>query len=368
MESDTGQLKGRQPDKNPPTCSEIGVTVANAMNVYYVGNENNTDLRNSNNEESIIRSEHIPMQINSAETVIEESIQIEDSINMDNVCDKSNEAQNIEMTEQVPSDENFNRINVDEIHLPNRFDMCDTGPFYIYVESLSKNIGRLHPMALGKLLHRSRSIPKEDFLEIIVIDNNKVKLVLRNGKTANSLLDDSFFADNKLKAYIPKYLLIREGIIFDVDINLTAEEILEEIESVIPIIDVKCFVPKNINKRRINSQFVNLSFRGSILPDKVGIHSVKCPVSPFIKKITQCHKCYRFGHVREKCRNDLTCPKYAGPHIKDVCIEDNNYLCCLCKDNHEAYNKDCRIYKRYKNINELMAKQNLSFYEAKKNL
>ncbi|XP_026482077.1 uncharacterized protein LOC113389234 [Ctenocephalides felis] len=246
-----------------------------------------------------------------------------------------------------------------------RYDSYDKGPYIIYVESYNKNIGRLHPMALGKKIHDAWPNMKTNLEEIGVIGKNKVKLILSNGVTANRLLDGDFFKSNNLRAYIPKYLTVRTGIIFDVDSELSEEEIVDVIESEYPIVGVKCIRSKKENHKTYKSQCVKLTFKGTKLPEKVAIHSVKCPVTPFVKKVIQCHKCWRFGHVRDQCRGEVRCPKCAENHALQDCINTDDLRCCLCFGKHAAYNRECPIFMKYKKIYEIMATQNLAFHEAR---
>ena len=80
----------------------------------------------------------------------------------------------------------------------------------------------------------------------------------------------------------------------------------------------------------------------------------------FIKDatITQCFRCYQYGHVAAVCRNKTTCGQCAGPHDTKSCESRNTEprCCTVCKGNHTAWSATCRIRQ-----NELArAKQNKS--------
>ena len=80
----------------------------------------------------------------------------------------------------------------------------------------------------------------------------------------------------------------------------------------------------------------------------------------FIKDatITQCFRCYQYGHVAAVCRNKTICGQCAGPHDTNSCKNENlgSRCCTVCKENHTAWSATCRIRQ-----NELArAKQNRS--------
>lgn len=70
---------------------------------------------------------------------------------------------------------------------------------------------------------------------------------------------------------------MKQGTIFNVDENLTKEEILDAIESDIAIIDAICMKPESFNENRYKSQCVKLIFSKTVLPNKV--HLAKCRLS-----------------------------------------------------------------------------------------
>ncbi|XP_026471449.1 uncharacterized protein LOC113375720 [Ctenocephalides felis] len=170
---------------------------------------------------------------------------------------------------------------------------------------------------------------------------------------------------NNLRTYIPKYLVVRQGIIFDVDINLSEDEIMEVIESDYPVVEVKCLKSKRGNNINYKLQCVKLTFRGSKLPEKISIYSVKCRVSPYIKKVVQCHNCWFFGHIKEQCKSKKRCPKCSEQHGLEACTEILNLRCCLCSGEHVANSTECPEFKRHKNIYELMGTHNIAFHEAR---
>lgn len=82
-----------------------------------------------------------------------------------------------------------------------------------------------------------------------------------------------------------------------------------------------------------------------------------CRYSDYIN-ITQCYRCWKFGHIAKKCNapNDR-CSKCAGAHKSSDCKSEEitcvncNYAIDVLKVknltfNHYAYDKTCESYKR----------------------
>lgn len=58
----------------------------------------------------------------------------------------------------------------------------------------------------------------------------------------------------------------------------------------------------------------------------------------------QCHKCKRFGHVREICQEKLACASCGDEHDTKDCISTAR-SCVNCDETHSAFWRGCRIYK-----------------------
>ncbi|XP_026482704.1 uncharacterized protein LOC113390830 [Ctenocephalides felis] len=385
MSSESDGQCGRPPDPNLFTCrSAIGKSTADARNTC-LNRSSDMDFCDT---ESVISVEN--ESVSSCDLNIKNSVNVNYKYNINDVSadnnkretleqkenkeENSNLASNnsdttMEITKDLISDDNINDQNksdgrVNPLNNLIRFEGCDMGPYTIFVESKDKNIGRLHPMALGKIIHNAGAYFKFGLTEVSVIGKNKVKMEFKSARVANKILDDKILEKNNLKAYIPKYLLARHGIIFDVDANLSEQEIINAIETDIPIIDVVCLRPKNNNTIKYSSQCVKLTFRGTSLPNKVAIHSVKCEVRPFVQKVVQCYKCCRFNHVKDQCRGKERCMKCSGEYNAKICIA-SKFLCALCNGDHPANDKECTVFIKNKKIKEIMAWQNLAYHEAR---
>lgn len=77
------------------------------------------------------------------------------------------------------------------------------------------------------------------------------------------------------------------------------------------------------------------------------------------KKITQCHKCQRFGHTARNCGHSYRCVKCTDDHLPGQCsrtTKEGNPSCINCKKDHAANNSKCEVLIAYKEKLEKLKK------------
>lgn len=245
----------------------------------------------------------------------------------------------------------------------NRYSRADTGPFLVFVESLKQNIGRLHPMAIGKLLYCYNSALKHDIVNISANGKNRLKIELKSAAAANILIQSSVFASNDLEAYIPGFLIHRLGIIRDVDVSLSEEELERETCCPYPVIKVKRFTKRsNATDRELTPIPVCLfTFRSQVLPSHVTILGTRCPVAPYVAPVIQCRSCLRFGHRQNQCRSSVRCNRCSGPHPVEQCTESTLARCVHCQGEHVSTDRSCPEYTRQREMKQIAAQSYVNF-------
>jgi hypothetical protein len=58
-------------------------------------------------------------------------------------------------------------------------------------------------------------------------------------------------------------------------------------------------------------------------------------------RVTQCFKCYGFGHTASNCNNKEQCGKCAHDHSTAECTSDSEYKCVNCQGSHAAWHFEC---------------------------
>ncbi|KYN16963.1 hypothetical protein ALC57_10786 [Trachymyrmex cornetzi] len=136
----------------------------------------------------------------------------------------------------------------------------------------------MHPIIISSIVAKS-GIP--DIQEIKKIGRGKILIEAKSATAANRLVDNPAFTKHNLKAFIPAFRVLREGVIQDVPTELELDYIRRNIESPgIKILEI---------------------FR------EVFLFKTRHEVRPFIPKSRICFKCYRAEHVAKVCKSSPRC-------------------------------------------------------------
>ncbi|CAH2106386.1 unnamed protein product [Euphydryas editha] len=151
------------------------------------------------------------------------------------------------------------------------------------------------------------------------------------------------------------------GIVKDIDLDLSEVDLLNHLQTDVEIVSVKR-LSRRSGDEWTASESIRIGFKGSSLPSHIFILDLRIKVEPYIFPVTQCSKCWRFGHTKRLCPSNKTiCPKCGGHHEN---CEITIFKCVNCGENHLALSKSCRIYKKEKRIRELMSEFNVTYRKA----
>lgn len=262
------------------------------------------------------------------------------------------------------------------------YENKDEGPFYVFIESMSqveRGVGRMHPMTIGKTL--KKLFPTVEILKLIKNGINRIKIEVKSRSQANEIIQSETLKKENLKAYVPKFILFRQGIIRNVDTSLTVEDLLEEIKPLYSL-DMKVSTVRRFTRKITNTAgeaeylptgTIHVTFRGQVLPTHVSIYYVRCEVEKYIPKVTQCAKCLRFGHHDENCRGNFRCSICSEQHKDSECTKNISEAKCVhCQGPHSSRvnfkNPVCPEFIKQKSIKNLMATENITFIEAKEKI
>ncbi|XP_046973652.1 uncharacterized protein LOC124540230 [Vanessa cardui] len=155
------------------------------------------------------------------------------------------------------------------------------------------------------------------------------------------------------------------GVIKNVDGDLSEEEILSNIDCADPAIltSVRRLSRLNEDGKWVPSETVRLCFKKSYLPPFVSVYGLKIKVEPFVFPVSQCSKCWKFGHTSKRCPTDkIVCPKCGEEHENCTTMD---YKCVNCGGQHMALNKTCPIFTKEKKIRQLMSDFNVTYRKAR---
>lgn len=263
-------------------------------------------------------------------------------------------------------DDNLKDIN--SFNLQNKYSSKDQGPFFVFVEHLNKNFGRLFPMKIGYFLLSDDKF-KSDIEDITSVGVNRVKVVFKHFTIANSLINSNIITSNQLVAYIPTFYNHRKGIVRMIDTYFTTDYLLKNIEC--PngkVVEVKRMKRKITDhdgtNKLVDRQLIIVTFEGNVLPNNIRINLTNFPVEPYIHPVVQCYNCLRYGHTSKLCKSKAQrCQKCTEIHDNSTNCENEFCLYCQTTD-HKTISKSCPMYNKQFCIKREMATRNLSFKEA----
>ncbi|XP_076396740.1 uncharacterized protein LOC143265934 [Megachile rotundata] len=170
----------------------------------------------------------------------------------------------------------------------------------------------------------------------------RAEIKFKSAKQANEFVQQCSLDDMGLRAYIPKHLLERKGVIKGFDIDLDPNDLITHSSSPCNIKMVK-----RLNKRRINkeagktewvpSQTVLLTFEGTTLPNFVKVYNLSRS-SGVVEDRREC--CIVFRDLREfDCSTAGVIPEFSGSDIG----EDANSWCKVVEEITKACSTQVRL-------------------------
>ncbi|KAL7292534.1 hypothetical protein TKK_0014104 [Trichogramma kaykai] len=242
------------------------------------------------------------------------------------------------------------------------------GPCSIWVKHSTPSDKPLNIYHIGKIVtNRYKSI-----IEIKKDGRSKGLILFQNRQEANASLKDDQFMAHGLCTFIPEFKKTRKGVLKGIPTDLKEAELTQDIICGTKVCQVtrinkKCKVPDKDEIQWIPTTSVLVYFEGDFLPKEISLFHVITKVSPYVKRTTQCLKCFKFAHIAKFCRGKQRCGICGDlQQTKDHECDGITPRCANCQGSHKSTSKDCPIFKKYELINMKMAYENLSYFEAKK--
>lgn len=298
----------------------------------------------------------VSMDCESGNGTGENSKQENDSDKYINNQTNINSADNCDKTDNRNIEKNF-------------YSTGDSGPYFVFIENKTGNIGRLHRIGTARLILKAVPEIEKNITNIASVGKNKVKVECNSLESANILVKSKVLREKQYDAYIPTYYTEKRGVIRQVDTDITETELKSIITgrygNQIKIVNVKRMFRK-VEDKLIPTGTIVVSFKGQRIPDQVVIERMVYDVDKYIPRVVQCLNCLRYGHISKQCKSKIRCQFCGEEHEKEVCPTQQNPQCILCGGAHPATDKNnCPIFVEQKSVKTLMALENLTYVEAK---
>lgn len=207
----------------------------------------------------------------------------------------------------------------------------------------------------------------KDIIKVKYINQFKVRVEFSNELSAIKFEQCKTFIEKGWRIHRAMEKSYSYGVIKDVDMDISEAEILKSITC--PN-DIQLVSALRLNRRNrikdsderwLQSEAVRLCFKGTNIPAYIYVDELRIKVDPYIFPVTQCTRCWKFGHSVKTCSSKIVCPKCGDNH--ENCVTEN-FKCVNCKGKHMAMTKICPGFLKEKRIRELMAEFNCTYRRA----
>lgn len=248
------------------------------------------------------------------------------------------------------------------------YNQNDTYPYRVIVQAENGTEGQaqINKLTVGKMLSQNKEY-KNNIFNMRPLGRNKLLVFLKSYQAANRLQSDPQLKPKGYRAYIPRSFVAVSGVVSGVPVDMTTEEILENIRSDVPILGINR-LHRYEGANKIETTRISIAFRSSTLPREVRLFCCLNSVRPFINKPVLCLNCLRYNHKTENCRSKQRCTNCAQQHDgMETGDCPNSRKCLYCKTNSEHRTSDeaCAERVRQRNIKTIMAKSTMTYMEAK---
>lgn len=247
-----------------------------------------------------------------------------------------------------------------------QYESGDQGPFRVMVELVDTQNGNLkiNKLSLACTLRRM-PMYKTHVTEMKQVGRNKLMVYLNNYQIANRLTTDANLNEKNYRAYIPRHLVSVTGVIAGVPLDITEEEIADEMESEYPVMTVYR-MNRHVNGKKEPTMRVSVTFRAAKLPEHVRIFCCSVGVRAFYRKSVLCYNCLRYNHLAANCKSKRRCNNCSKTHDKEEDFKEckQPVKCLYCREAHKTTDVSCPERTRQNNVQAIMARTNLTAIEA----
>ncbi|XP_073819687.1 uncharacterized protein [Musca autumnalis] len=209
---------------------------------------------------------------------------------------------------------------------------------------------------------KSKELKKIERVEAIGVTLYKV--IFEDMVSANSFVQNEEIKEKKMRVFIPKNFVETFGVIRNVPVSFSEEELLTGIVSERKVASVRRFVRKAEDGAEPKpTETVKVGFYGDDHPSWIVFNHTVLVVDTYYPAIRQCYNCGRLGHTKMGCRSNTRCLKCGECGCDGKC---NERKCILCdgKDHTCRDSKKCPKWEKEMETNKIMTRKKLSKKEV----
>lgn len=217
----------------------------------------------------------------------------------------------------------------------------------------------LKQIAFAKLM-REENI--ENITNIKYKNPYKLIVSFENKESAEKLLNCQKLQELQYRCMPRDESLICFGVVKQIEVDIKEEELKENFQSDYEIVSIKRLKCLDIENTWIDSEAIRVGFKNNEIPQHVYAFGCRFKVHPYTYPVTQCAKCWKYGHLARACTiKKSICPRCGDNHLD---CNTTDYKCCNCKGSHKAFDKTCKMFLKEKEIRLIMKTDNSTYKQA----
>lgn len=266
------------------------------------------------------------------------------------------------LTQKILQDPKKRRFN-DE---PTLYSAEHKGEFMVLVDtSEAENIKNKKVKNGLYFIEKIKDIKAKEFNSIKRVDAIGVtlyKISFENRISANNFIQNEDLKKKKLRAFVPRNFVETFGVIRNVPVCFSEEDLLKGIVSDRKVTSVKRFTRKEGSEVR-QTETIKIGFSGDNHPAWVVFNHTVLVVNTFYPAVRLCFNCGRLGHTKMGCRSKTRCLQCSNEMCEGNC---NFKKCVLCKSSdHSCKEKEkCSTWAKEIETNKIMTRKKMSRKEV----
>lgn len=255
--------------------------------------------------------------------------------NCKNLCEKKNGWFNVsEGNQEIPK--NVPRYLVVKIEEQGKtFNEINPFDIHRWVSSFSKNI----------------TVKKMKKSGLLFLDSP-------SNSITSILLKQELFKGLRISVQPHNTLNQSKGVLYCPELrDLKEEEILQE------LIEQGVSKVRRLGNPSKKSGLFVATFNTPQLPEKLFVGYLSVPIRAYIPPPLLCYRCGALGHHMSSCEKEQVCRKCSEPLHDNEC---KKIKCCLCGEEHRTTAKLCPVYAEEYEVKKVMVLQNVTYFEAKR--
>ena len=254
-----------------------------------------------------------------------------------------------------------------DVDTPDSDSECETRkltgswPVWLIIDAADEErpLSKLSPFAVARGIKGLSGEPKS----IKKLRNGSLLVECASQKHSDMLLKSETLVNIPIKVSKHKSLNYTKGVIRCRDLRgVSEEEIKTELASQGVIHVHRVTVRKD--ETRVPTDTLFLTFCLQSLPESIKVGYLRVKVSLYVPSPLRCFKCQKFGHVRDRCKEEEVCGVCSKAVHEGRCSSPP--LCVNCKGAHPSSAKTCPVLQTEKNIQKIKTERKISFFEARK--